>query len=77
MRMVSKLPALMMVKGVNKKEVSQATGLSAGTVGKIYNNEFQRIDNHTVKALCKYFELSTISDLVDIRIERKYDDDFS
>ena len=67
--MISKLPELMKKKGLNQKQVAEATGLSPGTVNKIYKNKFDRIDNHTVTTLCKYFELKSISELIEIKLE--------
>lgn len=71
MKLKSKLPELMQVKGVDQKTVAAATGLSATTVGKLYRNHFDRIDNHTVTTLCKYFGLKKLDQL----IELVYEDD--
>jgi excinuclease UvrABC nuclease subunit len=62
----SKLPDLMKQKGVDQKTVAAATGLSPTTVGKLYRSHFDRIDNHTVIALCKYFELQKLDDLLEL-----------
>lgn len=62
----SKLPDLMKEKGVDQKTVAAATGLSPTTVGKLYRRHFDRIDNHTVTALCKYFELRKLDDLLEL-----------
>ncbi len=64
--MKSKLPALMEKRGVDQKTVAAATGLSPTTVGKIYRNHFDRIDNHTVIALCKYFGCKKVDDLIEL-----------
>ena len=64
--MKSKLPDLMKEKGVDQKTVAAATGLSPTTVGKLYRSHFDRIDNHTVLALCKYFGLSKLDDLLEL-----------
>lgn len=64
--MKSKLPDLMKEKGVDQKTVAAATGLSPTTVGKLYRSHFDRIDNHTVTALCKYFELRKLDDLLEL-----------
>jgi DNA-binding Xre family transcriptional regulator len=66
MNLKSKLPALMEKKGVDQKTVAAATGLSPTTVGKLYRSHFDRIDNHTVIALCKYFRLRKLDDLIEI-----------
>ncbi len=69
MKMISKLAKLMDEKGIDQKTLSAETGLSPTTVGKIYRAQFNRIDNHTVHSLCKYFGLKTISDLIEIEWE--------
>lgn len=68
--MICKLAALMEVKGVDQKTVAAKTGLSPTTVGKLYRGHFNRIDNHTVTSLCEFFELTTISDLIEIQIAK-------
>jgi putative transcriptional regulator len=74
LKMISKLPELMNSKGVDQKTLAAETGLSPTTVGKIYRNRFDRIDNHTVTTLCVYFGLNTISDLIEIKYaEEKVD----
>lgn len=67
--MKSKLPELMQVKGVDQKTVAAATGLSATTVGKLYRSHFDRIDNHTVTTLCKYFDLKDLGQLIQLVYE--------
>jgi len=62
----SKLPELMKEKGVDQKTVAAATGLSPTTVGKLYRSHFDRIDNHTVTTLCKYFGLRKLDDLLEL-----------
>ena len=64
--MKSKLPDLMKEKGVDQKTVAAATGLSPTTVGKLYRSHFDRIDNHTVTVLCKYFGLRKLDDLLEL-----------
>jgi DNA-binding Xre family transcriptional regulator len=67
MKVISKLPTLMESrKGLDQKTLAAKTGLSPTTVGKLYRGHFDRIDNHTVKVLCLYFGLKTISELIDI-----------
>ena len=70
MKMISKLPKLMESKGLDQKTLAAQTGLSPTTVGKVYHAQFNRIDNHTVKTLCLYFGLKTISELIDIQWEK-------
>lgn len=72
MKIISKLPALMTSKDLDQKTLAHFTGLSPTTVGKVYRGQFNRIDNNTVMVLCLYFELKTISQLIEIEWE---DDD--
>lgn len=66
MKLKSKLPALMEKKGIDQKTLAARTGLSPTTVGKIYNNHFKAIDNHTVTALMKHFRLKRLDDLLEV-----------
>lgn len=68
--MISKLPELMKSQqGLDQKTLAAKTGLSPTTVGKLYRGHFDRIDNHTVTVLCRFFGLRTISDLIEIEWE--------
>ena len=69
MRLVSKLSGLMEKNKIDQKTLSIQTGLSPATVGKVYRGRFDRIDNHTVTALCLFFRLKTISELIEIEWE--------
>jgi DNA-binding Xre family transcriptional regulator len=70
MKVISKLPDLMLSReGLDQKTLSAQTGLSPTTVGKMYRGHFDRIDNHTVTTLCKYFGLKSISELIEIEWE--------
>lgn len=66
MELKSKLSELMADRGVDQKTLAAATGLSPTTVGKIYHSHFNRIDNNTVIALCRYFGLRSIDDLIEV-----------
>lgn len=71
MKVISKLPDLMKGReGLDQKTLAAQTGLSPTTVGKLYRGHFDRIDNHTVTTLCKYFGLKTVSDLIEIEWEK-------
>ena len=69
MKLKSKLPALMEKRGVDQKTVAAQTGLSPTTVGKLYRNHFDRIDNHTVTTLCKYFGCKKLDDLIELELD--------
>jgi DNA-binding Xre family transcriptional regulator len=71
MKVISKLPSLMeSVEGLDQKTLAAKTGLSPTTVGKLYRGHFDRIDNHTVTTLCKFFGLKSISQLIEIEWEK-------
>jgi putative transcriptional regulator len=69
MELKSKLPALMEQKGIDQKSLAAATGLSPTTVGKLYRNHFDRIDNRTIIALCRFFGLVRLDDLIELVLE--------
>ncbi len=69
MKVISHLQQLMSDKGIDQKTLALKTGLSPTTVGKVYHAQFNRIDNRTVKALCLYFGLKSISELIEIQWE--------
>ena len=73
----SKLPALMEREGLDQKTLSAQTGLSPTTVGKIYRSQFNRIDNHTVIALCRRFKLKSLDELIELVWEDSEDSEFS
>jgi putative transcriptional regulator len=66
MKVKSHLAKLMESAGVDQKTLAMETGLSPATVGKLYRGHFNRIDNHTVTVLCKWFRLSSIAELIEI-----------
>lgn len=67
--MISKLPGLLQAAQIDQKTLATQTGLSPTTIGKIFRGHFDRIDNHTIKVLAKYFELRSISQLIEIEWE--------
>jgi DNA-binding Xre family transcriptional regulator len=69
MKIISKLPELMINKRLDQKTLAAKTGLSPTTVGKIYRGHFDRIDNHTIKTLCIFFGLKSINQLIDVEWE--------
>jgi DNA-binding Xre family transcriptional regulator len=69
MKMISKLPELMEKRGIDQKTLAAKSGLSPTTVGKLYRGHFDRIDNHTVTTLCRFFELKSINQLIEIKWE--------
>jgi DNA-binding Xre family transcriptional regulator len=69
MELRSKLPELMERAGVDQKTLAAETGLSPTTVGKLYRGHFNRIDNHTVIALCRRFNLKTLDELIELVLD--------
>jgi DNA-binding Xre family transcriptional regulator len=69
MKMICKLKNLLEQHKISQLGLAQQTGLSHGTVGKLARGEFTRIDENTVISLCKFFNLRTISDLIEIQME--------
>lgn len=65
-----KLKRLMEDEGLNQLQVSEATGLSPTTVGKLYRNQFERIDKATLITLCKYFRVG-IEQLFEVVFEEE------
>ena len=57
-------------EGIDQKTLAAKTGLSPTTVGRLYRGHFDRIDNNTVTTLCKYFDLRSISELIEIKWEK-------
>jgi DNA-binding Xre family transcriptional regulator len=56
----------MVNKGVAIVTVASQTGLNVSTISKLYHNYFERIDTNTIESLCRYFELKSLSDLLEI-----------
>lgn len=67
--MICKLHELIKGRELDQKTVAVQTGLSPTTVGKLCRNHFDRIDNHTVTVLCRFFGLKSINDLIEIEWE--------
>ena len=61
-----KLPELMREQDLDQKTLAAKTGLSPTTVGKLYRSHFDRIDNHTVTTLCRYFGLRKLDELFEL-----------
>lgn len=58
----------MEAQGLTQLELAEKTGLSPATVGKLYRNQFTRIDTATLVTLCKYFRVG-LSDLFEVVFE--------
>jgi len=40
---------------LSQREVSRVTGVSKDAIGRLHNNDFDRVDAATVNTLCAYF----------------------
>jgi DNA-binding Xre family transcriptional regulator len=69
MKLNCKLRELMEERKITQLSVAEGTGLSPATIGKLYRNQVTRFDENTVKTLCVYFGLKSISDLLEIEWE--------
>ncbi|MCP6763279.1 MAG: helix-turn-helix transcriptional regulator [Fischerella sp. CENA71] len=69
MKLNCKLRGLMEQQNISQLALAEATGLAPGTIGKLYRNQVTRFDENTVKTLCIYFGLNSISDLLEIEWE--------
>lgn len=67
-KMFCRLAVLMAEKDplLSQRQLAKDTGLSPTTVHKLFTNKFERVDTHTVEALCEYFD-KEISDLFVLR----------
>lgn len=65
MNVKCKLKELMDREGISQLQLAEKTGLSPATVGKLYRDQFERIDKNTLIRLCKYFNVG-IADLLEI-----------
>ncbi|MBE9156004.1 helix-turn-helix transcriptional regulator [Nodosilinea sp. LEGE 06152] len=66
MKVICYLAKLMEERGLSQASLAEATGLSPNTVGKLYRNQFSRIDMETIVTLCKYLGCQSISELIEI-----------
>lgn len=67
MKVVCKLKILMDEREITQLAVAESTGLAPSTIGRLYRNQITRIDCQTVTALCEFFNLSSISQLIEIQ----------
>lgn len=57
MEMYCRLAVLMAEKDpkLTQRSLSKELGLGLTTIGRLYNNNFERIDKNTVEVMCRYF----------------------
>jgi transcriptional regulator with XRE-family HTH domain len=68
MKIICKLRALMDSHGINQLQLAELTGLAPSTIGRLYRNQITRIDASTLIALAKYFDLKSVSEIIDFEI---------
>lgn len=66
MKVKCHLATLIRDRGLSQQQVAVHAGLSPTTVGKLCRNHFDQIDRSTVEKLCKFLELESISELLEI-----------
>ena len=66
MKMKSKLKDLLYEHRMSQKDLHLKTGISVSTIGKLYHNTSDRYDKHTLLTICDFFNLNSISDLIEI-----------
>ena len=66
-KVICKLKKLMDEKEISQLALAEDTGLAVSTIGRLYRNQISRIDCQTVVVLCKFFNLSSISELIEIQ----------
>lgn len=66
--MFCKLAVLMAEKDpkLSQRKLAEETGLGITTINRLFNNEFDRVDRHTVEKLCDYFGRG-VGDLFELR----------
>ncbi|BAY29739.1 helix-turn-helix transcriptional regulator [Calothrix sp. FACHB-1219] len=63
-----KIKDLMDSQGISQLRLAEETGLSPGTIGRLYRNQVSRIDSSTLVALAKYFGLKSVSQIIEFEI---------
>lgn len=65
MNVKCKLKELMDKEGISQLQLASETGLSPATIGKLYRDQFERIDKNTIISLCVHFKC-TLTDLLEL-----------
>ena len=66
-KVICYLKDLMDEKGINRLELSEKTGLAPTTIGRLYRNQASRFDVSTLEKLANYFELNSITQLLELK----------
>ena len=65
--MIFKLKELMDARNITQVELRDATGLATTTIGRIAGNRATRVDIDTIERLVNYFDLKSISELMEVK----------
>ena len=76
MTVICKLSNFMEKEGLTQLKVAADTGLSPTIIGRLYNNQFKRIDCATAEKLCDYFSCE-LGDLFKVRKSRNNPTEFT
>ena len=66
-RMFFKLQELMDARKITQLDLKDATGLATTTIGRIAGNRATRVDIETIEKLVEYFDLQSISELIEVK----------
>lgn len=69
MKVICKLKDLMDSKNISQLELAEKTGLAPSTVGRLYRNQVSRIDTSTLLAIGKFFELKSVSQIIEFELD--------
>ena len=64
--MICKLKDLIDQRGMSQMELANKAGLSAAAIGRLYRNQFTRVDKETVEKLAKELGLRRINELFEL-----------
>jgi len=65
MKLKCKLKELMDSRELSQMRVAKETGLSMGTVGRLYRDQLNRADFETLEKLGDYFGCKSVSELLE------------
>jgi transcriptional regulator with XRE-family HTH domain len=66
-KVLCKLKELMDTQGISQLELSERTGLAPTTIGRLYRNQASRFDVSTLEKLAEYFQLTSITELLELK----------
>jgi len=53
-----RLPVILACKQMSQKEVAEKSGLSAATIGRLYNEKWSQVDKLTMIKLCETLDVN-------------------